>query len=298
MPHRLSLLLLLLPACSPAQAPELPFEFDGHIFFHATINGDTARLLYDPVDGVMLDRAFVLRRPGWHRTWRDIGYATRPTASGGGPDEVEVSFADSVVVELGTMRRHFPRVPVIPLDSMLGDAAAGQVDGLLGTTVFHDVALHLDFTRQRARLLDPDNVDTTGWQVLPLLLTGARASTMIAVTWPDGSRDSLRTQVDLGMSSTLRISTREVNARSLTRHATSTTPDTLGRGLGGTLQSLRVDGARIEIGGLASEPTTIWLAREPTGADADPPYDALLGLGVLSRFEVIYDPGRGRMLVR
>lgn len=298
MPPRLSLVLLLLPACTSSQAPELPFEFDGHIFFHATINGDSARLLYDPVDGLMLDRQFVLRRPGWHRTWRDIGYAARPTARGGGAGEVEVTFADSVVLELGTLRRHFPRTPVIPLDSMMGDAISGQVDGLLGTTLFNDVALQLDFTRQRARLLDPEAVDTTGWQVLPLIVTGARATTMLEITFADGSRDSLRAVIDLGMVPEFRISTREVNARNLTRHATSTTADTLGRGLGGTLTSLPADGVTLSVGGLKTTPFRAWLAREPTGADADPPYDALLGLAALSQFDVIYDPGRERMLVR
>lgn len=300
MPPRFSLPLLLplLPACSSGQAPEIPFEFSGHIFFHATVNGDSARLLYDPIDNLMLDRQFVLRRPGWNRTWREIGYPAPAMAAGGGEAEVEVTFADSVVIALGDIRRTLPRIPVIPLDSMMGHAVAGQVDGLLGTTFFRDHALHFDFTRQMVRLLDPETIDTAGWQVLPLIVTGARASTMLAVTWPDGTRDSLRSQVDVGMSATFRVVTREVNERNLSRLATSSTLDTLGRGLGGTLRSLRVDGARVEIGGLTSEPATVWLAREPTGADADPPYDALIGLGLLSRFEVIYDPGRGRMLVR
>ena len=289
---------LLLPACAPAQAPGLQ-QLDPILVSHPTrLDRDAARPLYVPIDNLRLVRQFVPRRPGWRRTWRDIGYPARATARGGGGDEVEVTFADSVTLELGEMRRFLPRVPVIPLDSMLGNAADRQVDGLLGTTFFGDQALQLNFTTLRAQLLDPATIDTTGWQVLPLIVTGPRATTMLQVTWPDGSHDSLRTLIDLGMSATLRVSTRETNARNLTRHATSTTADTLGRGLGGTLTSLPVEGTTVQFGKLTSEPFRTWLAREPTGADANPPYDALIGFGVLARFEIIYDPGNERMLVR
>jgi hypothetical protein len=288
--------VMLLPALLPAQAPTIPFEFAGHIFFHATVNGDSARLLYDPVDGVILDRTFVLRRPGWNRDWRALGHTGPTRAGGAGPARVEVTFADSVTLTLGPIRRTFDRVPVIPLDSMMGDAVTGRPDGLLGTTVLADHAVQFDFTTRTATLHDPATIDTTGWQVLPLEFIGARIITPIAITIADTIRHSMTAVVDLGMAPGFRVSTREVDARRLLRHAGRNR--TVGRGLGGMLLSVTLANVRIHLGDITTAPMEISLAREPTGADADPPYDALLGLGVLSRFDVIYDPSNARLLVR
>lgn len=294
----LALLACGAPAAAPQvpQARQIPFEFDGHIFFHARVNGDSARLLYDPVDGLFLDRRFALARPGMNRDWRAIG-ALGPTMVGGaGAAELEVSFADSVVLELGPVRRTFPRLPVIPLDSMMSGAIAGRVDGLLGTTLLAEHAMRFDFAARLAQFLDPATLDTTGWQVLPLEFVGARAITTIVLSVGDSIEHSMRAVVDWGMSPTLRVSTREVNARQLLRHAGTRTEG--GRGLGGNLESVVWSGVTVRLGELATAPIDVLLAREPTGGDADPPYDALLGLGLLSRLDVIFDPGNARMLVR
>ena len=79
---------------------------------------------------------------------------------------------------------------------------------------------------------------------------------------------TLRAQIDLGMSPSLRISTREVNARELLRHADSR--NTGGRGLGGELTSVVWEGVTVQLGAVTSPPIDVLLARESTGADADP----------------------------
>lgn len=43
------------------------------VYVHATINGQPARLVLDPVPGVMLDRDFVRRSGLRHLTWQDEG---------------------------------------------------------------------------------------------------------------------------------------------------------------------------------------------------------------------------------
>jgi hypothetical protein len=293
----LTLLACGAPTAAPqAQAVSVPFEYDGHIFFHARVNGDSARLLFDPVDGLFLDRAYVVQRPGMHRDWRAMGDLGPTRVGGAGGAEVEVSFADSVLFELGPIRRAFPRVPVIPLDSMMSGTIAGRPDGLLGTGMLSGYALQLNFATRTAQFLDASTVDTTGWQVLPLELRGAKGIVTIVVAVGDSIRHTLRAQVDLGMSPTVRISTREVDARRLMRHASREIQ--MGRGLGGLLVSRNWPNVTVMLGDLATPPMEIQLSRDTRGADADPPYDALLGLGVLSKFDVIYDPGNARMLVR
>jgi hypothetical protein len=304
----LSLALALIACGTPspeakgqAQPPlrgagQVPFEFDGHIFFHALVNGDSTRLLYDPVDGLMLDRRFVLARPGMHRDWRAMGDGGPTRVRGAGAAEVEVTFADTVLLELGPIRRSFPRLPVIPLDSMMTGAIAGRADGLLGTGLLAGYALQLDFATRIAHFHDPATIDTTGWLVLHLEFDGAKAVTPITISVGDSIRHTLRAQVDLGMSPGFRVSTREVNARRLLRH--SGLRRRYGRGLGGIISSVLWGNVTVHLGDMTTRPMTILLAREERGADADPPYDALLGLGVLSQFDVIYDPSNARMLLR
>jgi hypothetical protein len=78
--------------------------------------------------------------------------------------------------------------------------------------------------------------------------------------------------VDFGMSPNFRVSTREVNRRNMMRHAGREMA--MGRGLGGMLFSRTLRNVRLVLGGLTTPKLEIDLAREPTGGDADPPYDA------------------------
>ena len=298
-----AILLAPLAACaaqapvSPAPLATIPFEYDGHIFLHGTVNGDSARLLYDPVDGVILDRRFADRGTLRHRDWRGVGDGGPTRVGGGGGDQVEVTWADSVTLALGGLQWRFPRIPVIPLDSMMGDAIAGTPDGLAGTTLFRDHAVHLDFAARRMELYAPGSIDTTGWQVLPVTVIGAKGVVPLRMTVGDTVEYAMRAVVDIGMAGAFRVSTREVDARNLLRHAARNLAT--GRGLGGMLLSRRLGNVRVHLGAVATDPIEVELAREPRGADANPrDYDALLGLGVLSRFDVIYDLGNGRLLVR
>lgn len=291
--------LLVLTASVPSAstvAQAIPFEYDGHIFFTADVNGVATRLLYDPVDGVFLDRRFVQAQAGWHRSWRDLGDAGPTMVGGAGPAQVEVTFTDAIAVTVGNVTRTFPRAPVIPLDSMMSGAIAPPVHGLLGTTFFGDHAVHFDFATRAAHLLDPATLDTAGWIVVPLTFLGARAIAPITITIADTVAYTLRAAVDWGMAGTLRVTTATTNRLRLLRHAGG--KRTTSTGLGGGLYSVELGDVVIGIGAANTAPMDIDLARERSGGDANPPYDALLGLGVLSRFDVIYDPGGERMLVR
>ncbi len=294
---RLLVSLLMVASTGAAQAPlAIPVTFDGHLFVHAMINGAPARLLYDPVDGVMLDRGYVQARPGWHRDWRAAGRRGPTMVGGAGPAQVEVTFADSVTLVLGAITRHYTQVHVIPLDSMLQEAIPGPLHGLLGTTVLHDYAVQFDFAGQRLLLHDPATLDTTGWQVMPLTMLGARAITPVTITIADTLSYTLRAAVDWGMVGPLRVTTAATNRLRLLRHAGRTR--SIGAGLGGMLHSVLLDNVVVQLGAAETAPLEVELAREPSGGDANPPYDALLGLGALSRFDVIYDPTNARLLVR
>jgi hypothetical protein len=298
---RLALLALTTAQIAPAQAPPpgdrtIPFEFDGHIFFTTHLNGVAARLLYDPIDGIYLDRRFVLAQPGWHRDWRSLGDRGPTMVGGAGPAQVEVTFTDTVSVSMGPVTHRFPRTPVIPLDSMMAGAIAGPVHGLLGTTVFIGHAVQFDFTRRTATLLDPATIDTNGWSMIPLTMIGARAVTPITITISDTLRYTMHAVVDWGMAGPFRVTTATTNRLRLLRHAGRFR--SIGTGLGGGLHSRMLGDVQVHLGTERTPPLDIELAREPSGGDATPPYDALLGLGVLSRFDIIYDPDNARMLVR
>lgn len=289
-------LALMIALADVAAAQAIPFDVDGHIFFTAHINGVAARLLYDPVDGVFLDRRFVQSQSGWHRSWRDLGDAGPTMVGGAGPAQVEVTFTDSLTVTVGNVTRTFPRAPVIPLDSMMSGAIAPPVHGLLGTTFFGDRAMRFDFRTRTAHLLDPASIDTTGWSVIPLTMLGARTIAPVTITIADTVSYTLRAAVDWGMAGTLRVTTATTNRLRLLRHAGG--KRTTSTGLGGGLYSVELGNVVIGIGAVNTAPLDVDLARELSGGDANPPYDALLGLGVLSQFDVIHDRAGGRMLVR
>lgn len=299
---------LLLSACtpeSPAQSPppevpgELPFQYINHIFLTVTLNDSLeAVLLYDPIRGIILDERFTRRSQLPTYGGEDVGYGGPVYAGGAGSQQHVVTFARDLHLQNsaadGTIDRAFPLTPVIPLDSMMAVSLGRRVDGLFGIDILADHVLEFDFDRERFVLHDTTRfAPPEGAVGLPITPMGRDGKPTVPVTVHLASGDTVDGQfvLDFGMGGVLRLTTAFTDAHGLTERIGPTTSGSES-GLGGALESRIGRVPAVSMGALQIEAPVLSLARETEGADANPPWDGLIGLGLLERYRVFYDaPG-------
>jgi membrane-associated protease RseP (regulator of RpoE activity) len=99
------------------------------------------------------------------------------------------------------------------------------------------------------------------------------------------------------MAGTMRLTTRFTEAHDLVSALVSTVPSHDETGLGGTLDSRIGRIASLALGDVVVHEPIVSLARERTGGDASPPYDGLIGIGLLRRFHVYVDIGAKHVII-
>jgi hypothetical protein len=116
-----------------------------------------------------------------------------------------------------------------------------------------------------------------------------------AIELADGRLHELTLLLDFGMAGGIRISTRYVDEHRLDERLATTVPQDMETGLGGSLESLETTAASVRLGEATWRDVPVRLARETHGADADPPWDALIGVGLLKNHRLVYDPAGDRL---
>jgi hypothetical protein len=103
--------------------------------------------------------------------------------------------------------------------------------------------------------------------------------------------------VDFGMAGSIRLATRTVDSLGLVALLGATALADGESGLGGALESLTATVPSFRLGKITLHDEPVSLARETSGADATPPWDGLLGLALLSRYTMTFDPTAGRLVL-
>ncbi len=297
-----ALLCLISVSVSGAQVAPMPltvpFEYDGHIFVRAAVNGVPARLVYDPISGVILDRDFVRREGLDHASWRDLGMGGPTWAGGAGSVEHEVTWSRNAVLLLDTLRMDLPRPPVLPLDSMMSGSFHLRPDGLLGSGFLGRWSTAFDFDRGVMTLGEAGApVAADRGTVLSLEMRNNRPVVQGRMRLPDGTWHRLDLLVDFGMAGGVRLTTALVDSLDLVHRLQTTALEHAEAGLGGALESRAGVLPTLELGGLALHDVRVTLARERTGADAHPPWNGLIGLALLARYNLVYDPTAARLIL-
>ena len=293
------IVLLGVSLTANAQAPRhtIPIVVIDHVFVPSSIGGRPAMLLLDPVEGLMLDRSFARRHaiPAVGGEAAGLGGPVR--AGGAGSAEHEVLFARGLAVSVGNRRLDVRLAPVIPLDSMMAPALGHHVDGLLGLDLL-DGIVEIDFDRRVMRVHDRARFAIpAGATVLPARLLAGKPIVETTIRTADGASRPAAMVLDFGMAGTVRVTTRFTDENRMIDAIGPALTSRAESGLGGALESVIGRLASLSLGDLELREPVVSLARERTGGDAAPPYDGLIGVGVMRRFRVFFDLAGSRVML-
>lgn len=293
--RRLLALMILGPmACHAAvECSGVPISTGHFIVVDAELSGHPARLALDPIRNVLLDRRFADTAGLDVLSARQAGYEGRVSIGGAGAEQQEPGFAVGLELRAGEVMRKLPPVVVVDLRGPLGPVFT-NIDGLLGTDLFSEQVLDLDLPAGCLTIVPRDRFEAPATQALAVERMRHRPVVKGSLEFPDGERHELSFLLDFGMSGGVRLSTRFVDEHDLDERLPTTVPERMETGLGGALRSLETNATAVELGDARWRNLPIRLARETEGADADPPWDALVGVGLLRTRHIVYDPAGDR----
>jgi len=274
----------------------MPISTGHFIVANAELSGHPARLALDPIRNVLLDRRFAEGAGIKVLSAQQVGYEGRVSIGGAGSGEQEPGFAIGLELQAGETIQKLPPVVVVDLRSPLGPAFT-DIDGLLGTDLFSEQALDIDIPSGCLEIVPRDRFEAPETQPLAVERKRHRPVVKGSIELPSGDRYELRFLLDFGMSGGVRLSTRFVDEHDLDEQLPTTVPEHMETGLGGKLQSLETKAAVIEVGDARWRNLSISLARETEGTDANPPWDALLGIGLMKTRHIVYDPAGDRFWI-
>lgn len=275
----------------------IPFKYIHHIFVTASVNGETAVLLYDPVRNLILDRRYARSRTLSLIDGLEAGYGGPVTTGGAGSQQHEVLFTRDLVLNVTDLSFDFPLTPVIPLDSMMATALGQHVDGILGINILSDYVLEFDFPGKRFILHPLSSFKPPTDAVRkPITWMNRRPTILLDITIGDNKGTTKASfLLDFGMGGSVRFSTTYTDKEQLVQRLQPNIANNNEYGLGGALQSRTTRLPSLRIGDFELDSLVVTLAREKQGADADPAWDGLVGLRLMSRFTIYLDLSRDQI---
>lgn len=274
------------------ESVSFPFDLHhGDIRFEATINGHPTRLLLD--DGFMWDALLL-----WGGAEVDsLGLAYDGKASVGGGDDsgLDSRTASGITVGWPGLELTDQKAVVTPSSSGTSLMWAGSI-GQISAALFKHFVVAIDFDRMTITLTPPDRYETpSGFVEVPWRPLGSGARAIPAtLELTDGRVVSLELMMDLGYNDQLRIATGREHRMATPDRAL---PASLGfdvegnetRGHVGRLRAVRIGGIEI------ADPLVAYVSeRDSARAHSE----AMIGLGLLSRLNLVFDLRRQRLLVQ
>ena len=191
------------------------------------------------------------------------------------------------------------------LDQTMGTLALGSLaaqagrplDGILGQPLLSRCVVEIDYARQCVSLFDPAVYTYSGPGVsVPITFKENLPYVKARVVLPDGRSVSGKFVIDTGASTSLMLSPGPVEREGVAA-SIGKTMTVQSRGVGGTSEVRLARVSRLELGGFSLEhPIT---ALQPAGSGRISAEGTIgnIGGGILSRFKVIFDYSRRRMIL-
>ena len=287
---------MIATAAPPSADPTLPFRYDDtrlwiSVTFPGHAHAPASFVLDDGVSGTLIDESLA----------RELGLSAvaRRTTTGVGGGSTQVADSGPLRLSVGGVPFTAAHVTVAPLEKLLAPTSGRHVDGILGAPFFHQHVVDLDFERRVITLHEPKSFAYRGsGALIPVRFAGGVPIGRAAMTLPDGHTLALEVLLDLGAKTTLLLSEPTIARTGLRRALPDAIERPLGAGMGGPT---RYAFARVRALALASAPRTRVegpvVGLSVHGVLAAGWYDGLLGAGFLSRFRVIFDDARSRVIL-
>jgi hypothetical protein len=177
-------------------------------------------------------------------------------------------------------------------------AQAGQpLDGILGHPLLSRCVVEIDYARKCVSLFDPEGYKYNGPGVaVPLTFKDNLPYVKARVVLPDGRSISGKFVIDTGASTNLMLAPGPVESEGV-EASLGKTMSVRSRGVGGATEVRLARVARLELGGFSLEQPIAALHPAGSGRISAEGTVGNIGGGILSRFKVIFDYPRRRMIL-
>ncbi|HSW29101.1 MAG TPA: hypothetical protein VLH75_06330 [Longimicrobiales bacterium] len=287
----ISLFLAHVPAAGQNRLlAEIPIELaHNKTIVPVTVGGSTLRLILDsgmPYDGVLVfDTAKVdlTRFPS----------LVQARIGGAGQGDGTPALHDPTAgFSIGSMSFDGQSVIVLATDIYKGFPN----DGVIGYSVLGHYAVELDYGARRMRLYEAETFSPeAGWASVDLYFKDNRVPWMdLRVATAGEPPVVLATYIDFASGEALELLEREINAF---RMPATAGERLVGRGLSGDIYGKEGRVPRILVGPFALEDVAVMVTPAAVRSKQEGA-DAVVGNGLLSRFDMIFDYAHGKLHVR
>lgn len=269
-----------------------PFEvFHEDIRFHAEVNGHKVRMLLD--DGFMWDQLAFWGSPRVDALGLEYDGEIRVAGSNDG-NGIASRTASGITLTLPGVEFTDQTAIVTPHGSGVSKMWAGS-EGQVSGTFFKNLVVDINFDEMMITLIDPAKFEYAGEGVEIPWKPSQGGLRVIPATlhFAESRRAALELAMDLGYNDQLLINTDRAHQISVPERSL---PESLGLDIQGN-ETLGYVGrvSRVEIGGYSVR--NVVSAFIPEEHRDDTFDEVMIGLGLLSRFNLVFDYSRDRLFV-
>jgi len=269
-----------------------PFEiYHGDIRFIGEINGHEVRMLLD--DGFMWDQLLFWGSPRVDALGFDYDGEIEVGGSKSG-NNIPSKTASGITVSFPGVEFYDLTAIITPHSSGVSKMWSGS-EGQISAAFFKNFVVDIDFDKMMITLIEPDKFEYHGRGVeVPLKPLGNGPSAIPAkLELADGRTISLDLLMDLGYNDQLELGTGRENNINVPQ---GSLPEGLGRNISGEVTMGHVGRLPlVEIGGYAIKDAVVaYVSEEHSKGKYS---EVMIGLGLLSRFNIVYDYPHQRLFL-
>ncbi|MFH2002561.1 MAG: PDZ domain-containing protein [Planctomycetota bacterium] len=270
----------------------IPFElFRGDIRMEAEINGKKVRMLLD--NGFLWDQLLFFGSPAVDALGLEYNGEIDVGGSGSG-DPVKSHTASGITIRFSGVEFYEQDAVITPYSSGVSKMWWGA-EGQISAAFFKHFVVDVDFDEMIITLIEPKKFERPkeGTEVPLKPVIHDAWGIPAALELANGRKVTLDLMMDLGDGGALQLSTKGPSQIDLPENAL---PASLGFGIQGEILGHFGRIAGVEIGGYESK--NVLAAFVSSDDDADRFHEAIIGMALMSRFNLIFDYPSRRMFIR
>lgn len=289
----LAFMVVARPARAQAPIATVPIQYeDARIYVPVRVGKAAPRwFILDTGAGPTLLDEDVARAAG-------IPFTVSTSTTGAGGRSTPIGFAQNVTLMVGSIPLAVLRATVAPLDSVLAPSTGRPIPGIIGSRFFADHVVEIDVARSVMRVYDPATfIYHDSGIIVPVELDG---DVPFTTGWigEGGARFPGRFLLDLGAKASALVTEHFASEHRLAERAPASIVTEFGAGMGGetSYRFVRADAIGL-VGDARTRVDALVIGLSVAGTLTSPRYDALLGAAYLTRFRVIFDYARNRVIL-
>jgi len=272
-------------------ASQIPIEVvsDGLVLLRAKVNDHPGWFILDnATEGFIADREYAQRN--------SLGSGESVATRGGGAGEIAAGVVHDVQISLPGLDLTHRQLIVIPLKT-LEPTLGHEVDGIIGSRLFDDFIIAVDYERRRVAVSLPGSYRPSGTETaIPVTLDEHGFQFVDAsFTLPGAAPATAKFLIDGGADTYADIYKPFADAHRLPPPAMKLL-DEPGTSTGGTTEARIGRAARLTVGPFSIANPLFTFAQDTEGLMAASGYAGLIGAAFLERFTVVFD-SRGKQIL-